>query len=246
MEELRSTESLKVRFPASARARLPWLKQSSRLLSASTNSHCYLVPGRCRTSRLQGPGAAVSDLRRAVPRVRRCRLQRLHLGLGQTSKGQKPHQRTKKGAFLRALLFGGRHVRGDMARSGAPTRRPPVAGEGGRPHALPRPRVLLVRDVVLGRRREGRRDVARGKAAAVPQVRQLRRDGRLPRQGVGRLEQGRRHRRQRRGHPVLPQLWTASEAIGLRDQSCITVPYFLVLYSYESSRTRRGVHWFAC
>lgn len=115
-----------------------------------------------------------------------------------------------------------------MAGAAAPTRGSPVVVEGGHPHALPRPRVLLVRDVVLGRWREGRRDddVARGEAAAVPQVRQLRRDGRVQHQGVGRLEQGRRHRRPRRGHPMLPQLWTASEAVGLRDQSCMRAEFF--------------------
>jgi len=109
-----------------------------------------------------------------------------------------------------------------MAGDAAAARRSPVVVvvvvvEGGHPDALPRPRVLLVWDVVLGGWSEGRRDVARGEAAAVAQVRQLRRDGRVQHQGVGRLEQGRRHRRPRRGHPMLPQLWTTGEAVGLRD-----------------------------
>ena len=78
---------------------------------------------------------------------------------------------------------------------------------------MPRPGLLLVRGVVLGGRHRGRRDVAGGEAAAVAQVHELRRRGRAPAQGARRLEHGGGHRRPRRGHPVLPQLRPAGEAV---------------------------------
>ena len=164
-----------------------------------------------RTMEVQGVGASVADARRQVPDIGGEGLQDPHLEL------RRRRQAAEGGELARALLLRGRHGGGAVGEGDGRRRR------SGRADAVLRPGAVLVRHVVRRARRGGGGggyDVAGGEAAAVAEVRELRRDGRLPVPGSGGVEHGGGDRQPRRRHQGLPQLRPAGQAVACKPARC--------------------------